>query len=167
MKTPRTIAATDLDFAALLREGETVGWAEATAEPVFLTGILSRQAARCAPFRVFFALTFSNDFAANHANVTVTALGGGSTGRRFFAQGADNVIPGNISDLSALMSSASEMASARHTWGARSLNSLMSRSSYRGALSLREACIEAVLLPVRSAGNQIMSWSPNGLRTSR
>jgi len=62
-----------------------VGWAEATAEPVFLTRLLDAQAERCPPFRVFFALTFSDAFGADHPKVTVTALGGASAGRRFFA----------------------------------------------------------------------------------
>ena len=33
MKTPVTIAPEALDFTRLIRSGETVGWAEATAEP--------------------------------------------------------------------------------------------------------------------------------------
>lgn len=103
MKSPVIIAPADLDFAALIREGDTIGWAEATSEPVFLTRLLNEQAVRCPPFRVFFALTFASDLAADHPNVTVTALGGGSAGRRFFASGAGNVIPGNISDLGVLI----------------------------------------------------------------
>jgi acetyl-CoA hydrolase len=99
MKTPLTVAPHDLDFAALIRDGDTVGWAQATAEPVYLTGMLDRQAPRCAPFRVFFAMTFGTDFAADHPNVTVTALGGGGAGRRFFAGGAGEVIPANVSAL--------------------------------------------------------------------
>ena len=62
MKTPTTLAPDKLDFAALIRAGETVGWAEATAEPVLLTRMLGEQAALCPPFRVFFALTFASDF---------------------------------------------------------------------------------------------------------
>ena len=49
---PQQIAPEALDFARLIRAGETVGWAEATAEPVFLTRLLDAQAARCAPFQV-------------------------------------------------------------------------------------------------------------------
>jgi len=105
MKSPVTIAPEDLAFSRLIREGETVGWAEATAEPIFLTRLLDGQARRCPPFRIFFALTFSSDFAADHPNVTVTALGGGSAGRRFFASGAANVIPANISQLCGLVAS--------------------------------------------------------------
>jgi acetyl-CoA hydrolase len=105
VKTPVTIAPEALDFTRLIRSGETVGWAEATAEPVFLTRLLDAQAERCPPFRLFFALTFSDAFGADHPNVTVTALGGASAGRRFFAGGADNVIPANISDISGLVSS--------------------------------------------------------------
>ena len=41
-----------LDFTQLIRAGETVGLAEATAEPVFLTRMLDTQAQRCPPFRV-------------------------------------------------------------------------------------------------------------------
>ncbi len=105
MKTPVTITPEALDFTQLIRAGETIGWAEATAEPVFLTRLLDAQAERCPPFRVFFALTFSDGFAADHPNVTVTALGGASAGRRFFADRADNVMPANISDISGLVSS--------------------------------------------------------------
>jgi acyl-CoA hydrolase len=103
VKTPITIAPEALDFTQLIRLGETVGWAEATAQPVLLTRILDAQAERCPQFRVFFPLTFSDAFAASHANVTVTALGGASAGRRFFAGGADNVVPANISDVSSLV----------------------------------------------------------------
>jgi acyl-CoA hydrolase len=102
-KTPVRIALGALDFIALIRPDETVGWAEATAEPVVLTRLLDAQAKRCAPFRVFFPLTFSASLAAGHPNVTVTALGGGSAGRQYFANGADNVIPANISDVPGLM----------------------------------------------------------------
>src|SRR6516165_9296166 len=100
---PQQIAPEALDFARLIRSGETVGWAEATAEPVFLTRLLDAQAARCAPFRVFFPLTFSHTLGTGHHRVTVTALGGASAGRRFFAGGAGNVIPANMSDLPGLI----------------------------------------------------------------
>ncbi len=103
VKIPITIAPEALDFTQLIRAGETIGWAEATAEPVFLTRMLDAQAERCPPYRVFFALTFSAAFAAGHANVTVTALGGASAGRRFFACDANNVVPANISDVSSLV----------------------------------------------------------------
>ena len=99
MKTPITVAPADLDFARLIREGDTIGWAEATAEPVFLTRLLNTQAPRCPPFRLFFALGFGAEFAADHRHVRVTAFGGGGAGRRFFAEGADNVIAANISAL--------------------------------------------------------------------
>jgi acetyl-CoA hydrolase len=99
MKTPVTVAPEDLDFARLIGAGDTLGWAEATAEPVFLTRLLNAQAPRCPPFRVFFALMFGTEFAADHPNVTVTAFGGGGAGRRFFAGDAGNVIPANISAL--------------------------------------------------------------------
>jgi hypothetical protein len=65
-RLPQEVAPEALDFTRLIRAGETVGWAEATAEPVFLTRLLDAQAARCAPFRVFFPLTFSNTLGAGH-----------------------------------------------------------------------------------------------------
>jgi acetyl-CoA hydrolase len=99
MKTPVRVLPAALDFAGLIRAGETVGWAEFAAEPVLLTRLLNEQASRCPPFRLFFAGTFTGDFAADHPNVTVTALGGGGAGRRFFSGGAGNVIPANISQL--------------------------------------------------------------------
>jgi acetyl-CoA hydrolase len=99
MKTPVTVAPEALDFAELIRTGDTVGWAEATAEPVLLTRMLGEQAARCPPFRIFFAMTFSPDFPPDRPNVTVTACGGGGAGRRFFVRGAGNAIPANISGL--------------------------------------------------------------------
>jgi hypothetical protein len=54
MKTPITIAPEALDFTQLIRAGETVGWAEATAEPVFLTRMLDAQAERCPSSACFF-----------------------------------------------------------------------------------------------------------------
>jgi len=103
MKRPVTLAPAALDFARLIRAGETIGWAQATAEPSFLTGRLQQQAARCPPFRLFFAMTFATGFAADHPHVTVSATGGGGAGRRFFAAGADHVIPANVSQLCALI----------------------------------------------------------------
>ena len=103
MKNPVLIAPEALNFAQLIRAGETVGWAEATAEPVFLTRRLNAQADSCPPFRVFCPLTFSNSLSAAHRNVTITSLGGASAGRRFFTAGADNVIPANISDICGLV----------------------------------------------------------------
>jgi acetyl-CoA hydrolase len=103
MKIPVTVAPDDLDFAGLIQPGDTVGWAQATAEPVLLTRLLHNQAARCPPFRLFFALTFASDFADDHPNVTVTALGGAGAGRRFFADEAGGVVPANISGLCELI----------------------------------------------------------------
>jgi hypothetical protein len=51
VKTPIFIAPDALDFTQLIRAGETIGWAEATAQPVFLTRLLDAQAERCPPFR--------------------------------------------------------------------------------------------------------------------
>jgi len=100
---PTRIAVDALDFAALIQPGETIGWAEATAEPVVLTRLLNAQAAQCPPFRVFFPLTFSTSLAPEHPNVMVTALGGASAGRRHFANAAGNVMPANISDIPRLI----------------------------------------------------------------
>src|SRR6201981_3086508 len=105
LKTPVSIAPDFLDFRRLIGRGQTIGWAEATAEPLLLTQLLDAQAERCPPFRVFFPLTFSDCLAAGHPNVTVTALGGASAGRRFFADGAYNVVPANISDVPGLIAS--------------------------------------------------------------
>ena len=105
MKTPVTLAPEALDFARLIQEGDTIGWAQATAEPVFLTRLLNAQAPRCPPFRLFFALNFATDFAADHPHITVTASGGAGAGRRFFAGGADNVVPANVSALCDLVAS--------------------------------------------------------------
>ena len=55
MKNWVTIAPEALDFTRLIGAGETIGWAEATAEPVFLTRLLEAPAERCPPFRVCFS----------------------------------------------------------------------------------------------------------------
>jgi acetyl-CoA hydrolase len=99
LRKPVVIAPDRLDFAQIIRDGDRVGWAEATAEPVLLTRMLGEQAPRCPSFGVFFALTFAADFPPGHPNVTVTAFGGAAAGRRFFAAGAGNVIPANISGM--------------------------------------------------------------------
>jgi acetyl-CoA hydrolase len=101
----RTIRPDELDFAALVRPGDTVGWAQATAEPVLLTRMLDEQAERCPQFTVFFALSFAEGYRGDHPNVTVTSFGGGAGGRRFFADGAGRMIPANLSDLCALVES--------------------------------------------------------------
>src|SRR6202048_4206634 len=87
LKTSVSIAPDALDFRRLIGRGETVGWAEATAEPLLLTRLLDAQAERCSPFRVFFPLTFSDSLAAGHPNVTVTALGGARRRKAVFCRG--------------------------------------------------------------------------------
>ena len=72
-RLPHQLAPEALDFT--LRPGETVRWAEAAAEPVFLIRLLDASCALCA-VQVFFPLTFSNKLGAGHPQVTVTALGG-------------------------------------------------------------------------------------------
>jgi acyl-CoA hydrolase len=101
----RTIRPDELDFATLIRRGDTVGWAQATAEPVLLTRMLDDQAERCAPFSLFFALSFAEGYRGDHPNVTVTSFGGGAGGRRFFAGGSGRMIPANMSDICALVES--------------------------------------------------------------
>jgi len=88
----KTVAPEALDFAALIRPGERMFWAEATAEPVLLTRRLEAQAARCPPFQVFSVLRLGGEFAPGQAHVTVTGCGR-----------AAEVIPANISDLGALI----------------------------------------------------------------
>jgi hypothetical protein len=75
LNTPVSIAPGALDFRRLIGRGETVGWAEATAEPRFLTRLLDAQAERCSPFRVFLPLTFSDSLAAGHPNVSAPMSG--------------------------------------------------------------------------------------------
>ena len=75
LKTPVSIARDALDFRKLIRAGETVGWAEATAEPLLLTRLLDAQAEHCSPFRVFFPLTFSDSLAAGQGKIIVLRSG--------------------------------------------------------------------------------------------
>src|SRR5260370_844587 len=77
----------------------------ATAKAIFWRGRRGTKAGirSPSPFRLFVALTFATDFAADHPNVTVTALGGAGAGRRFFAGGAGGVMPANISGLCELI----------------------------------------------------------------
>ena len=75
LKTLVSIAPDSLDFRRLIDRGQTIGWAEATAEPLLLTQLLDAQAERCPPFRVFFPLTFSDCLAAGHPNVSGHRLG--------------------------------------------------------------------------------------------
>src|SRR5260370_20109872 len=91
LKTPVLIAPDALDFRRLIGRGETVGWAEATAEPLFLTRLLDAQAERCSPFRVFFALTFSDSLAAGHPNVMLGLPRFGRRPRRASGRGAIRV----------------------------------------------------------------------------
>src|ERR1700730_2707214 len=99
VKTPVTIAPEALDFTRLIRAGETVGWPEATAEPVFLTRLLDAQAERCPPFRVFFALTFSDGFAPTSPSPHWAAPAPDAV----FAPAAPTT--SNISDISGFVSS--------------------------------------------------------------
>lgn len=85
----------DIDLAALIREGDTVAWGGAAAEPTALLEALSRAGPRLPQCRGFanLGLTRALDAAAIAGRMRIAALGGSGTNRRFQDAGILDVLP--------------------------------------------------------------------------
>ncbi len=74
-----------LDIAGLVREGDTIAWSTAAAEPVHLLGLLDAQTDRLPPCRAMIGFSQSEVIDAERfaSRVEVVTLGGAGTNRRF------------------------------------------------------------------------------------
>jgi acyl-CoA hydrolase len=97
-----------LDFAEIVRSGDTVVWTQGAGEPLELIARLLEQRHEIGPFRIFIAGSYAGSARAEHADVvTITGLGAVGTNRALCDAGATDVIPCHLSDVPRLMRSGS------------------------------------------------------------
>jgi acetyl-CoA hydrolase len=89
-----------IDFAHLIREGDTIAWSGAAAEPNHLVGLLNAQLDRMPPCSALIGLgmTETLDAARVAGRMRIRALGGAGTSRRFQDVGLD-VLPAHYSAI--------------------------------------------------------------------
>lgn len=103
---PRELTVDALDFATIIRPGETVLWGQANAEPVPLTRTLMAQRQAVGRCRVFLGVTHSDTVRPEHTD-HIEFLGYCGTGgnRALTRAGKLDIVPCHYSDLPALMRS--------------------------------------------------------------
>ena len=89
-----------IDFARLIREGDTIAWSGAAAEPGHLVALLNAQLDRIPPCSALIGLglTQTLDAARVAGRLRIRALGGAGTSRRFQDVGLD-VLPAHYSAI--------------------------------------------------------------------
>lgn len=93
-----------LDFAQIVRPGDTVMWSQGAAEPLSLIERLLEQRHRIGPFRVFVAGSYSGALRPEHCDiVSVSGMGAVGANRALCAAGLMDVIPCHVSELSRLL----------------------------------------------------------------
>lgn len=93
-----------LDFARIVRPGDTVVWGQACGEARSLTERLMEQRQRIGPFRVFLGTSFSATVQPEQADsVEFVGLGGTGSARRLTKAGVLDVAPLHMSAVDALM----------------------------------------------------------------
>lgn len=103
---PNVTDATALDLAALIREGDCIGWTGASGEPLTLMALLNDAMDRL-PANVTglsnVGISEALDPARVKGHMRIKALGGTGTNRRFQAVGALDVLPLNYGSLPELV----------------------------------------------------------------
>lgn len=94
----------DIDFAEIVRPGDTVIWTQGASEPTTLVGQLLAQRHRIGHFNVFLGASYSGLVRPEHADViSFTGIGAVGHNRAMCKAGALQVIPCHLSDLPRLL----------------------------------------------------------------
>jgi len=94
------LAPSELDFAALIRQGDTVTWGQATAEPTTLTELLMAQRQRVGPFNAFVGMSHSSAVDPLHGDtVSFMSYCGTGENRRLAEAGLLDIVPSHYSDM--------------------------------------------------------------------
>lgn len=89
-----------LDFAAIIRPGETISWGQGCGEPTALTSRLMEQRAQIGGFSAFVGIGLGDAVDPAHADhVRFTSFCGTGTNRKLAAAGALDILPVHYSDL--------------------------------------------------------------------
>jgi acyl-CoA hydrolase len=98
-------AAAAIDIASQIREGDTIAWSSAAAEPTALLKLLDAQMDHVPACRAFIGLSVSTtlDAARMVGRMRAVTLGGAGTNQRFAAAGNMDVLPVHYSALPRLV----------------------------------------------------------------
>ncbi|NML31673.1 acetyl-CoA hydrolase/transferase family protein [Paraburkholderia antibiotica] len=98
------LAPESFDLSTWIREGDTVLWGQANAEPLPLTRALMAQRERIGRFRVMLGIASSDACRPEHADhVEFVSYGGSGTNRALANAGVLDVLPCHYSQLPALI----------------------------------------------------------------
>ena len=96
--------ADDVDFARYVRDGDTVVWGQASAEPSSLVDALLTQRAGIGAVRCFLGLSAGRTVRPEHADhVTFLSYTGGGGNRALYRSGSLDVLPCHYSQLPAIL----------------------------------------------------------------
>jgi len=99
-------ALDSLDFAAIVRPGDTVMCGQSSAEPVPLVQTLMQQRHRIGRFNMFLGTSYSGAATPEHADcVRFCSYGGGGTNRALAKAGKLDILPVHYSQLAARIAS--------------------------------------------------------------
>ncbi|MDX3806224.1 acetyl-CoA hydrolase/transferase family protein [Bosea thiooxidans] len=97
---PLTTSLEALDFAAIIRPGDSICWGQGCGEPTALTGRLMEQRAQTGGFSAFVGIGLGDAVDPAHADhVRFTSFCGTGTNRKLAAVGALDILPVHYSDL--------------------------------------------------------------------
>lgn len=97
---PLTSSLEALDFAGIIRPGETICWGQGCGEPTTLTSRLMEQRAHIGGFSAFVGIGLGDAVDPAHADhVRFTSFCGTGTNRKLAAAGALDILPIHYSDL--------------------------------------------------------------------
>lgn len=103
-KTPRVVELGALDFAELVKPGDTVMWGQSVAEPLPLTRALIEQRGAIGRFRVFLGATHSDTIAPEHADtISFLSYCGAGANRALSKAGKLDILPAHYSALPILI----------------------------------------------------------------
>jgi len=103
--TQRLASVEALDVARWVRDGDTVTWAQACAEPLALTAHLMEHRAEVGKFRCFVGLGLADTIRPEHCDgITVVAYTGAGSNRALSERRLLEILPSHYSDLPVLFS---------------------------------------------------------------
>lgn len=105
---PRSVPLDQVDFASLVRPGDTVMWSQGAAEPSSLLERLLAQREHVGHFRIFVGGSFADTLRPEHADrIGMAGLGAVGTNRELCARRLMDVHPVHLSALPALLADGS------------------------------------------------------------
>ena len=105
---PRRVPLDQVDFASLVRPGDTVMWSQGAAEPSSLLERLLAQREHIGHFRIFVGGSFADTLRPEHADrIGMAGLGAVGTNRELCARRLMDVHPVHLSALPALLADGS------------------------------------------------------------